>query len=246
MSLKKCVFNDDADMKMVQIEKKKIYPDNSSEALITGHISMSSSGSSVISLVATIAIRISVAITASWFIMVTAATLLHAIPAECEESPPALFSPAGKSSNNQPEPITTPSAIPQDGIPSVQPQKKEVSPAAKEKSQELTSVFILTKGVMCERIKGFEPEEPAVLFSISLGKIYCFTAFENISHNTFIYHKWFHRDRFVATNRFLVKAPQWSTFSTMQLRVADKGPWRVEITDDKNNLLKTLRFSVSD
>ncbi|MBF0468805.1 MAG: DUF2914 domain-containing protein [Desulfamplus sp.] len=99
---------------------------------------------------------------------------------------------------------------------------------------------------MCQSIKGFEPSEPAVVFSISLGKIFCFTSFQNVSQNTFIYHKWFHRDRFVATNRFLVKTPQWSTFSTMQLRVADKGPWRVEITDDKDNLLQTLRFSVSD
>lgn len=106
--------------------------------------------------------------------------------------------------------------------------------------------LVLTQAVMCEHIKGFGPANPAVTFPISFGKIYCFTSFKDISHNTFIYHKWFHKDRFVATNRFRVKAPRWSTFSIMQLRVADKGPWRVEITDDNGNLLKTLRFSVSD
>ncbi|MBF0204903.1 MAG: DUF2914 domain-containing protein [Desulfamplus sp.] len=116
----------------------------------------------------------------------------------------------------------------------------------KSLTQESTPVLVLSKAVICGEIKGFEPADPAVVFSISLGKIFCFTGFENISQNAFIYHKWFHRDRFIATNRFLVKTPRWSTFSTMQLRVADKGPWRVEITDDKDNLLKTLRFSVSD
>ncbi|WP_245809363.1 DUF2914 domain-containing protein [Desulfamplus magnetovallimortis] len=104
----------------------------------------------------------------------------------------------------------------------------------------------LTKAVMCEYIKDFEPANTAVVFPISFGKIHCYTAFEEISENTFIYHKWFHKDRFVATNRFHIKSPQWSTFSTMQLRVADKGPWRVEITDDNDKILKTLRFSVSD
>ncbi|MBF0209670.1 MAG: DUF2914 domain-containing protein [Desulfamplus sp.] len=116
----------------------------------------------------------------------------------------------------------------------------------KKNSQETSSVLVLTEAVMCESIKGFEPGQSAVVFSVSLGKIFCFTGFENISQNAFVYHKWYHRDRFVATNRFLVKAPQWSTFSTMQLRSADKGPWRVEITDEKDRLLETLRFSVVD
>ncbi|MBF0200321.1 MAG: DUF2914 domain-containing protein [Desulfamplus sp.] len=99
---------------------------------------------------------------------------------------------------------------------------------------------------MCEYIKEYEPANIAVLFPISLGRIFCFTAFEEISQNTLIYHRWFHKDRLVATNRFHLKSPKWSTFSTMQLRVADKGPWRVEITDDNDNILRTLRFSISD
>ncbi len=106
--------------------------------------------------------------------------------------------------------------------------------------------LIMTQGVMCESIAEFKPDNTAVIFPISIGKIYCFTSFKDISSNTYIYHKWFLKDRLMATNRFHIKAPRWSTFSTMQLRVADKGPWRVEITDDNDNLLKTLRFSVSD
>ena len=104
----------------------------------------------------------------------------------------------------------------------------------------------LTEAVICEFIKDFSPDNRAVVFPISIKKIYCFTAFENIAENTYIYHKWYHKDRFVSSNRFRIKPPQWSTFSTMQLRVADKGPWRVEITDDADTILETLRFSVSD
>lgn len=113
-------------------------------------------------------------------------------------------------------------------------------------SEEKPTELKLTDAVMCEFMKDFAPANQAVVFPISLKKIYCFTSFENIDQNTYIYHKWYHRDRFVASNRFRIKPPQWSTFSTMQLRVADKGPWRVEITDDADTVLKTLRFSVSD
>jgi hypothetical protein len=32
----------------------------------------------------------------------------------------------------------------------------------------------------------------------------------------------------------------------MQLRMADRGPWYVEITDKDDTLLQRLRFSISD
>ncbi len=132
------------------------------------------------------------------------------------------------------------------GEPTNSKNSSAVNQEKTSKVNGVSTVLVLTKAVMCESMKGFEPDFPAVAFSISLGKIFCFTGFDNISQNAFVYHKWYHRDRFVATNRFLVKAPQWSTFSTMQLRTADKGPWRVEVTDENDKLLTTLRFSVVD
>jgi hypothetical protein len=46
--------------------------------------------------------------------------------------------------------------------------------------------------------------------------------------------------------KLFLKPPSWSTYSSIQLREADKGPWRVEVTDDKGKLFATLRFSVTD
>jgi hypothetical protein len=43
-----------------------------------------------------------------------------------------------------------------------------------------------------------------------------------------------------------INTPRWSTFTSVQLRDADKGPWRVEITDKSGNLMHTLRFSITD
>lgn len=180
-------------------------------------------------------------------VLFSAIIVLNPISAQCEDNPPsAIFvNLNGKTPAEPPEPLlkkqaTNPAAGQTGKQDSVTAQDQTV------KAHGTSTVLVLTKAVMCEYIKGFEPAEPAVVFSISLGKIFCFTGFENISQNAFVYHKWYHRDRFVATNRFIVKAPQWSTFSTMQLRSADKGPWRVEITDDKDNPLETLRFSVVD
>ena len=59
-------------------------------------------------------------------------------------------------------------------------------------------------------------------------------------------HKWYRRGELITTKRLTLKPPRWSTYSSIQLREADKGPWRVEIWDDYNHLLDTLRFSVTE
>jgi hypothetical protein len=117
---------------------------------------------------------------------------------------------------------------------------------AQEKSAPQDTGLILTKAVMCEAIKTLEPFNTAVAFPISVGKISCFTTFIGIGSATHALHKWYRRDILMTTKRLTLKPPNWSTYSSIQLREADKGPWRVEILSADNRLLKTLRFSVTD
>ena len=109
-----------------------------------------------------------------------------------------------------------------------------------------TQGLTLVKAVMCETIAGYEPANVAVVFSINTGKISCYTAFENIASNTQTTHRWYRRDVLVTSKRLTLKSPRWATYSSIQLREADKGPWRVEIFDENDKLLRTLRFSVTD
>ena len=109
-----------------------------------------------------------------------------------------------------------------------------------------TAVPLLTRAVMCETIESLEPHHIAVTFSIDAGQISCFTAFASISQETYTMHRWYRRDTLVTAKRLTLKPPSWSTYSSIQLRQADKGPWRVEIRNADDTLLKTLRFSVTD
>jgi hypothetical protein len=102
------------------------------------------------------------------------------------------------------------------------------------------------QAVMCEEIKDLTPRNPAVVFSIKIGKVSCFTLFDSVPEKTFVYHKWFHRDDLSTTKRLTLQPPRWGTYSSIQLRETDKGPWRVEISDQKGNLLRILRFSITD
>ncbi len=104
----------------------------------------------------------------------------------------------------------------------------------------------LDHAVMCEEIKDFTPQNQAVIFSIKIGKVSCFTSFDPVPEKTVIYHKWFHKDDPSTKKKLTLQPPRWATYSSIQLRETDKGPWRVEISDQNGNLLNILRFSIID
>ncbi len=109
-----------------------------------------------------------------------------------------------------------------------------------------TPDMVLVQAEMCESIENYKPVNPAVVFSISQGELFCFSEFDPVLTKTHIFHKWFKQDKLIFTMRLTLSPPKWSSFSRIQLRDADKGPWRVEIQDPDGSLLKTLRFSISD
>ena len=104
----------------------------------------------------------------------------------------------------------------------------------------------LKQAVVCEGIKDYAPLNKAVVFSMEIGKIYCFTSFDHVPQKMVIYHNWYRNDSLVTTKRLTLQPPEWSTFSSIQLREADKGLWRLEIKDQTKKVLQTLRFSVTE
>jgi hypothetical protein len=106
--------------------------------------------------------------------------------------------------------------------------------------------LLLTRAVMCEAIENFEPLGIAAVFSVETGRATCYTAFKGILDTTHVTHKWYRRDELVTTKRLTLRPPSWATYSSIQLRETDKGPWRVEVLNSEGLLLRTLRFSVVD
>ncbi len=104
----------------------------------------------------------------------------------------------------------------------------------------------LAEAVMCESIESYAPQTPAVVFSINIGKVNCYSNFDPVPEKTHIYHRWYFKDRLTTRKRLYLKPPRWGTYTSIQLREADRGPWRVEIADKDGNILKILRFSITD
>jgi hypothetical protein len=104
----------------------------------------------------------------------------------------------------------------------------------------------LEQAEMCEDVSAQSPLNPAVVFSIKRQIVYCFSSFDPVPTKTVVYHNWFLNDKLSTKIKLRLQPPRWSTFSRIQLREADIGPWRVEIADEDGNILKILRFSVTD
>ena len=84
------------------------------------------------------------------------------------------------------------------------------------------------------------------LFKQSYGPAAPIVNFDHVPGRTVIYHRYYFHDRLTAAVKLYLRSPAWSTYSTIQLREADKGPWRVDITDENGNVFRTLRFSISE
>ena len=115
-----------------------------------------------------------------------------------------------------------------------------VSPAPR--AEKLT----LVQASMCSSLKEGNPCNSGLVFSVAQGKVFCFSSFDPVPRKTFIYHSWFYKDVLVTRQKLTLNPPRWSTYSTIQLREADKGPWRVEIADQDERILTILRFSITD
>jgi len=111
---------------------------------------------------------------------------------------------------------------------------------------KVSAKLTLVRAVMCETIQEYAPAHPAVVFSIELGKVSCFTEFDPVPEKTFIHHKWYQNDNLVTEKQLTLNPPKWASFTSVQLRDADKGPWRVEVTDENDKLMRILRFSITD
>jgi len=109
-----------------------------------------------------------------------------------------------------------------------------------------TAKLALAQSAMCEKVENLAPVRPAIAFSVSVGQVYCFSAFEPVPQPTLIYHRWYHRDELSTQTRLRLYPPKWSTYSVIQLRETDKGAWRVEITDQDGRVFDVLRFSITD
>lgn len=114
-----------------------------------------------------------------------------------------------------------------------------------ENSVEAVSPAV-NKAVMCESVQDGLPVNRTIIFNVSNTAAYCWCEFDPVQKDGLVFHEWYRKDVLITRKKLAVHTPRWATYSRLPLREADIGPWRLDITDEGGNVLKTLRFSVTE
>jgi hypothetical protein len=125
-------------------------------------------------------------------------------------------------------------------------EKSDASFEVKNEKDTKDAELTLAHAVMCESVQNLRPINQAVTFSVSGGHVYCLSTFKSVPKPGVIYHRWFRRNELSTQVKLKVYPPYWTTYSLIQLREEDKGPWHVEISTENGKLFEVLRFSITD
>lgn len=121
-------------------------------------------------------------------------------------------------------------------------------PAAAEPAEENAGPAspAVQEAVMCEGIQDGLPVNQTIIFNVSKTSAYCWSEFDPVPADGVVYHEWYRKGVLITRKKLAVRKPRWATYSRLPLRQADIGPWHLNVTDENGNVLKTLRFSITE
>ena len=98
---------------------------------------------------------------------------------------------------------------------------------------------------ICTGIANREAVDAGTSFSVSVGKLYCFSKIDNIQAPTEVVHIWYYGETERSRVSLGVNPPAWRTYSSKIIQAHEVGSWRVEILDASGNLLETAKFELT-
>ncbi len=111
-------------------------------------------------------------------------------------------------------------------------------------AQQSDSLNVAT-AVISKNIADRQPVEPGSSFSVSVGRLFCYSKVTDIQSSTQIYHVWYYGDTERARVALNVNPPNWRTYSSKIIQAHEIGKWHVKILDDANTLLQDVEFDLN-
>ena len=123
-------------------------------------------------------------------------------------------------------------------------QAQQEQAAEPAQAQQEQAVLEVESAAICEDVMDREPVGAGDSFSVSVGKLFCFTKIVGAETDVYITHAWYFGDTERARIILPVNSRSWRTYSSKILQAHEIGPWRVEVLDESGNLLDTVDFEV--
>ena len=115
------------------------------------------------------------------------------------------------------------------------------SAIAQETSPQGSGLTVET-AVISEGVENREPTNAGTSFSVTAGRLYCFTKIVGAAEPLEVTHVWYFGDVERARVALGVKAAAWRTYSSKAIQAHEVGAWRVEVLGPDGAVLETVSF----
>jgi len=102
----------------------------------------------------------------------------------------------------------------------------------------------VTEGAVATGISDRRPVDAGQSFSVSAGKLYCFSAVSGAAADIIVTHVWYREGKEMARVELPVRSADWGTWPSKTLLPEWTGRWQVTILDGEGNLLLAIPFTV--
>ena len=100
--------------------------------------------------------------------------------------------------------------------------------------------------MICRGVYKRNPIKPGFTFSNNVDSIFCYTKISNKGPKQEIKHLWYYENKLITAVTYNIKTSyNYRSWSKKTILPSQTGEWRVDIIDDKENVLGSRKFKIS-
>tara|TARA_B100000989_G_scaffold261740_1_gene212937 strand:- start:160 stop:930 length:771 start_codon:yes stop_codon:yes gene_type:complete len=124
--------------------------------------------------------------------------------------------------------------------------KEKIPLIIKKDEDNMSNQLKLNEVMICRGVYKRNPIKPGFTFSNNVDSIFCYTKISNTGPKHEIKHLWYYENKLITAVTYNIKTSyNYRSWSKKTILPSQIGEWRVDIIDDKENVLGSRKFQIS-
>ena len=124
--------------------------------------------------------------------------------------------------------------------------KEKIPVVIKTDEDKISKQLKLNEVMICRGVYKRNPIKPGFTFSNNVDSLFCYTKISNKGPKQEIKHLWYYENKLITTVTYNIKTSfNYRSWSKKTILPSQIGEWRVDIIDDKENVLGSRKFKIS-
>ena len=124
--------------------------------------------------------------------------------------------------------------------------KEKITVNTKTDGDKISNQLKLNEVMICRGVYKRNPIKPGFIFSNNVDSIFCYTKISNKGPKQEIKHLWYYENKLITAVTYNIKTSyNYRSWSKKTILPSQIGEWRVDIIDDKENVLGSRKFKIS-